>query len=220
MAEQLPYLGNHLAFTNALVQPKRQAFHYVSDSNLDWGQNDDRLETWLVATGRTAVPVDPPNPLPGEIIYHVRLLGGARYNWIRRNLQPLEHFRHSFLLFRLTPEEFSHYLADERRFAADPPAAAVCGGESMHPLADAERIVTEPQEPAGLVCLETRKPVEIVLESERGGGPVGAQDVEGLADRVARSAPTAASSLQRRPCLAANSCPSRTSPRCPRSGQA
>ncbi|MGE0452564.1 MAG: glycosyltransferase family 39 protein [Vicinamibacteria bacterium] len=176
VAEQLPYLGNHLAFTNAFVQPKRDAFRLLSDSNLDWGQNDDKLDGWLRENGRAGTPVNPPNPLPGENVYQVLVLGSPRFDWIRRNLRPVEHFRHSFLLFRLSAADFRRYLADERRFEPDARAAAACSNRPRHPPAADERIVTERAAASMLVCLEASGALEIGLESERGSalfGPLG-----------------------------------------------
>ena len=46
-AELQPYAGNALAFTSPLVQPKTQAFRYVTNSSIDWGQNDERIAAWV-----------------------------------------------------------------------------------------------------------------------------------------------------------------------------
>jgi len=176
VVEQLPYLGNQLAFTNALVQPKREAFRYLSDSNLDWGQNDDRIDGWLRDTGRAGTPVNPPSLAPGDNVYQVLALGSLRHDWLRRNLEPVEHFRHSFLLFHLKPGEFRRYLADERSFEPDARAAAACEAAPRHVPGGDERIVTEREAGSALVCLEASRPLEIALESERGSalfGPLG-----------------------------------------------
>ena len=51
LAENVPYLGNHLAFTNAAVWPKREAFRLLTNANIDWGQNDEKIAGWLAGEG-------------------------------------------------------------------------------------------------------------------------------------------------------------------------
>ena len=51
LAENVPYLGNHLAFTNAAVWPKREAFRLLTNANIDWGQNEEKIAGWLAERG-------------------------------------------------------------------------------------------------------------------------------------------------------------------------
>jgi len=131
IAENVAYAGNALAFTNVAVQPKKDVFRWISHSNVDWRQNEDRVDEYLARAGIGRERLDPPHILPGPILLHHSHAAGnlrfSRYAWVRQNLEPVRHFDHTFLLFDVSPAEFERFVDAERRLGPTPSAQAVCG---------------------------------------------------------------------------------------------
>jgi hypothetical protein len=123
VAEMLPYVGNPLSFTNLLVWPKRDAYRFVADSNIDWGQNRDRIEGWLAARGVAVSRLDPLHVLAGPNVLGVNAVAGVfdaeRYRWVRENLRPLDHLGHTYLLYDVSEEDLLRSLDAQRRSTSD-----------------------------------------------------------------------------------------------------
>ena len=104
LAENAAYLGNHLAFTSAAVWPKREAFRLVTNSNIDWGQNDEKIGGWLADAGLGAAARDPVHALPGDDVFDLNQLAGVgkfrQHLWLREHLSPRAHFGHTHLWTR------------------------------------------------------------------------------------------------------------------------
>ena len=130
VAENVPYLGNPLAFTNAAVQPKRDAYRLLADSNIDWGQNRERLPGWLAEREWNAARVDPVHVLPGRNVIGLNALAGVfdfeQYRWVREHLEPGGHLGHTYLWYLVDDETFNRFLYDSRRLVPDALASAVC----------------------------------------------------------------------------------------------
>jgi hypothetical protein len=146
LAEAAPYLGNPLSFTNALVWPKREAFRLIADSNLDWGQNRDKIDGWLAARGVPPARLDPVQLLPGVNVFSVNTLAGVfafeRHRWARENVSPIEHLGHTYLLLDVEQEEHERFMNETRRLSPEPVATALCGD-------GAGRTLLEPRAPLG-----------------------------------------------------------------------
>lgn len=108
------YLGNPLAFTNAAVWPKSEVFRLMADSNLDWGQNRDKIDGWL---GEKRARLDPAQLLPGTNILSVNVLAGVkggfeRQRWLRENVTPKGHLGHTYVWFELDPELYMRFRSE------------------------------------------------------------------------------------------------------------
>jgi predicted small integral membrane protein len=130
LAENAMYLGNPLSFTNAAVWPKRQVFRLTADSNLDWGQNRDKIQGWLAERGIRASRLDPVHLLPGHNVMSVTNVAGLfdfrRFRWLREHADPTEHLGHTYLRFDVPYETYDAYMDDERTLAPPPLAAELC----------------------------------------------------------------------------------------------
>jgi hypothetical protein len=177
LAEAAPYAGNPLSFTNALVWPKREAFRFVADSNLDWGQNRDKIDGWLAARGIPQARLDPVQLLPGPNVFSVNELAGVfdfeRQRWAREHLAPQEHLGHTYLLLDVEPQDHDRYMDEARRLLPDPAAAALCAGETGSPLAPGSPISferTRPPEARGawLACVTTEAGADVGYRSLAG----------------------------------------------------
>jgi hypothetical protein len=142
LLESIAYVGNPLSFTNSLVWPKRDAYRYVADSNIDWGQSRDRIDGWLAERGIPQARLDPVHVLAGANVFGLNVLAGVfdadQHRWVREHLQPVEQLGHTYLVYDVSFEEFWRFLDAERRWSPDPYAAQVCAssrGESLTPPA-------------------------------------------------------------------------------------
>jgi hypothetical protein len=104
--ENALYWGNPLSFSNAAVWPKRNAYRLMADSNLDWGQNRDKIAGWLEERGIDEARLDPAELLPGTNVLSVNVLTGVkggfeRHRWLRENVTPTRELGHTYLWFEL-----------------------------------------------------------------------------------------------------------------------
>ena len=138
------YSGNLLAYTNIFVQPKAEAYRFLADSNIDWGQNRDKLSQWLEQAGISHAPVDPPHILPGVNIFSLNELAGVWWNfdehkWARDNLRPTTHYGYTFIRFDVDQEKFASFLRDERTLKVPSLLPDQCrNSEPYQPLAAIE----------------------------------------------------------------------------------
>jgi 4-amino-4-deoxy-L-arabinose transferase-like glycosyltransferase len=187
-AENAMYAGNPLSFTNAAVWPKRQAFRLVSDSNLDWGQNRDKIERWLKDARARTTALDPVHVLPGHNTFSVNALAGLwsfeQHRWLREHADPLGHYGHTYVWFEVEDGLYYRFLGEQRRLAADPAAAAdVCADaddtERLGPGARPPFSVSGQPQPGEvwIACVSTRKGAQFGLRALKGHarfGPCGA----------------------------------------------
>jgi 4-amino-4-deoxy-L-arabinose transferase-like glycosyltransferase len=130
LAESLFYLGNPLSFTNAAVQPKRLVYRLTADSNLDWGQNRDRIGPHLVRVGAGHTHLEPHHIVPGHNTLAVNALAGVfgedRHRWVRENLRPSGHFLHTYLWYEIDVATYTRFLSEARRLAPQPFGSSAC----------------------------------------------------------------------------------------------
>ena len=183
LAENAAYLGNPLSFTNAAVQPKRLAYLLLADSNIDWGQNRERIDDWLAAREWNAARVDPVHILPGRNVIDLNLVAGVgdfeQYRWLREHLRPGGHLGHTWLWYWIDDDTFNRFLYDARRRAPDPFAGTVCpasldytrqsnGGETPFSLFRMPR----PDE-TWIACAEVRRDTDVGFRVAKGAADVG-----------------------------------------------
>lgn len=177
VVENLLYLGNPLAFTNAAVWPKSQVFRLIADSNIDWGQNDDRYQVWLRDAG-AQIHFEPAHILPGTNAFRLNTVAGvqdfARHRWLRENLDPVRHLGHTLLLFEVAEAQFDRFLAEERLLQPSPAAAGLC-----NPLPVPKRVV-EPRDSGG-IAVSLPKGVAIACLDAPEGADVGIEGLRGAA---------------------------------------
>jgi hypothetical protein len=171
LAEQLPYAGNHLAFSNALVWPKRDAWRVMADSNLDWGQNDDKALAWMQASGRPSSRLNPPHLVPGENVVSATAFVFGNHGWARRHLRPSAHFRHTYLVFEMDEARFARMLDEERRLP--PETAPECAAAPLRPLADGAPLELEEGARVGLVCARASAEADLGITAASGAALVG-----------------------------------------------
>ena len=92
LCENLLYWGNPLAFTNAAVWPKRSVWRLMAGSDVDYGQDRERIGRWLVKARAAQTKLNPAHILPGHNTVNLNAFVGLgdpeRYRWLRENLPP------------------------------------------------------------------------------------------------------------------------------------
>jgi hypothetical protein len=178
VAENAMYFGNPLAFTNAAVWPKRDVYRLMADSNVDWGQNRERIERWLARASASTSALDPVHIVPGHNTIDLNLLAGLwdfeRFRWVREHLRPAGHFGHTYLWYDVDNTAFDEFLAAARRLEAGSADAQLCPeAVTLARVEAGERLpLALDRNPAAgdtfVLCVENRKPLELALKVRDG----------------------------------------------------
>ena len=181
LAENLPYAGNSLAFTSPLVQPKEQAYRFLTNSSIDWGQNDEKVQPWLVEqrAAHPGQPVvwEPTHIRPGWNVVGLNSLAGAgspgQFRWLREHRRPEGHFRHTYLWFTIDPATYERFLEEDRRLSPRPVDRDICApGATLVPLEPASWRAFPPtprDRNAWVVCARTAAGADLALVGEKTG---------------------------------------------------
>ena len=183
VAENAAYLGNPLSFTNVAVQPKRDAYRWIADSNIDWGQNRERIQDWLAERDWNAARVDPVHLLPGRNVIGLNALTGVfgfeRYRWVREHLEPGGHLGHTYLWYLVDGETFNRFLYDTRRLVPEAFAPTVCPDSLEYTVQPngtevpfVLRRMPRPNE-TSVGCVVARRDTDVGFKVTRGAAEVG-----------------------------------------------
>jgi len=108
----LSYFPYYITYFNELVLDKRTTYKYLSDSNLDYGQDRYQLDAYLEKHPGTLTDVD--RPQAGNFIIAANKLTGValgitsdptQYEWLRKNFTPLDTVANYYFIFKISPEE-------------------------------------------------------------------------------------------------------------------
>jgi hypothetical protein len=106
------YYPNFLAYFNEIVWDRRTTYRYLADSNLNWGQSDEYLRSWL--EDHVDAVLDPPTPTAGLIIVDPNKLDGVpkiqqadEFAWLRDNFDPVDIVANTYPVFRVTPADLA-----------------------------------------------------------------------------------------------------------------
>jgi Dolichyl-phosphate-mannose-protein mannosyltransferase len=180
--ETLPYAGNDLAFTNALVLPKKDAFKYIAGSSLDYGQNEEKVGPWLKGQPWKNPHFEPNHVRPGINVIGVNALTGVAtdrpHRWLREHVEPLGHFRHSYLWFDVDAATYERLLEEDRHLTASPEDAAACAGGQGHSVDPAtwKHFPRQKGTRAWRVCFEAGARVDVGLIDKGGGLNLGRRE--------------------------------------------
>lgn len=110
----LSYFPYYLSYFNEFVWDRKQAYKYLADSNLDWGQGRNELDQYLLS--HPDAVYKPRKVRSGHIIVRVNDLVGVtgdpkQYAWLRNNFEPVDTIAHAYLVYKIFPEEISALCA-------------------------------------------------------------------------------------------------------------
>ena len=105
-ASTLSYFPHFIPYFNELVPDRREAYHILAHSNLDWGQSEWYLSDYVEKHPWTIV--EPGQPTSGRIVVGANKLLGiigdpSTYAWLRDNFDPIDTVAYSYLVFDVTP---------------------------------------------------------------------------------------------------------------------
>jgi hypothetical protein len=108
VVSMLSYYPHFLAYFNELVPERTQAYRFLADSNLDWGQYGDYLEEYRRREPGSVF--EPDKPVAGTILVRANMLVGVvgdpnRFRWLRERFRPVGHIGYGILVYRVTPAE-------------------------------------------------------------------------------------------------------------------
>jgi len=162
--ENALYAGNPLSFTNAAVWPKRNAFRLMSDSNIDWMQNHDKIAGWLAERGLPQSSLNPPHIVPGDNVFSVNVAAGAyrfeQHRWLREHLDPKDHLGHTYVWFQVDQAAYERFMSEARRLSPTPAAAALCdeGALTRVPAGSRTQVrLSETPGEAWIVCVRAER---------------------------------------------------------------
>lgn len=94
----------YLGYFNVLIGARSNAYQYLADSNLDWGQDSFALWAWERAHQGQAYALEPYFPARGLVIVRVNdylgIIGPEAYEWLRNSGAPVvETIGDSYLVF-------------------------------------------------------------------------------------------------------------------------
>jgi hypothetical protein len=104
------YFPNFLPYFNEIVWDRSQAYRFLADSNVDWGQSSDELSEYLSAHPEAVYA--PEGIQPGHIVVSVNQLTGVQgdpktYQWLRDNFEPVDTISYAYLIYRISPDEIA-----------------------------------------------------------------------------------------------------------------
>lgn len=178
LLENAAYFGNPLAFTNAAVWPKRLAYRVVADSNIDWGQDRERIRARIARARAGHTILEPLHVLPGHNTLDLNVVAGVfdfeRHRWLREHMAPGGHFGHTYLWYQVGNDAFDRFLDDTRRLRPEPWVTTPCPPdlplEHQPPGARVGfTLHTQPRAGDGWsVCVETRRGVDFGFRLRKG----------------------------------------------------
>jgi len=94
---------NYIAYTSEWLWPKKNAYLYLSDSNLNWGQRQKKIQSILQM--HPEYIFEPDKPVTGLIVVDINKLTGIiekdKFSWLRDNYKPEEVIEGTYLLFNV-----------------------------------------------------------------------------------------------------------------------
>ena len=100
------HFPHYISYFNEIVWDRKQAYRFLADSNIDWGQNRYYLERYTI--GHPDAILRPGAPITGTVVVAVNDLVGVwdpdKYRWIRDNHEPVGHIAFSYLVYEI-PED-------------------------------------------------------------------------------------------------------------------
>ena len=123
---------HYLAYFNELAGGPANGWRWLIDSNLDWGQDDERVRRLAAARGSGGVLFDPSGPVAGRIAVGVSNLVGRdpaaarRHAWLRDNFRPIATIGYSWKVFDVGEADLARCCAQlPRAWVIDDLAADV-----------------------------------------------------------------------------------------------
>ncbi len=168
LAERAPYWGDPIAFTNLSVWPKSRAYWYTADSNLDWGQNRDRVARYAREMGQAFI-LDQAGITPGLFVVAANDLAISNrrdsYRFLVEHEVPAVPVGFTHFAFSVTGERFDEYMNAERTVSPLMLSDQACAPPLVHYPPGAQIPFEQTLSPGAgrlfLVCVTSRKGADL-----------------------------------------------------------
>lgn len=102
------YHPYYLSYFNEIVWNRMDAYKYLADSNVDWGQGKNELDQYL--STHPGALYHPNRVRSGRLVIRINDLVGVtqnpeKYAWLRDNFEPVEEIAYSYLVYKISQEE-------------------------------------------------------------------------------------------------------------------
>jgi len=102
------YYPHYLSYFNEFIWDRKTAYKYLADSNLDWGQNLNYLNQYLIA--HPDANYEPSKIVAGHIVVSANDLVGVQadpeeYRWLRENFEPVGTIAYSYLIYNVSSND-------------------------------------------------------------------------------------------------------------------
>ncbi|MEZ5591437.1 MAG: glycosyltransferase family 39 protein [Gammaproteobacteria bacterium] len=118
----ISYYPYYIPYFNELVFDRKQAYKILADSNINFGQDEYRLKTYLEQN--PDVILQPQQPVIGKVIVDINFLMSVFPNnnlaWLRENFQPVAHMSYSHLIYNITTDQYHKLLEESPYYFPDP----------------------------------------------------------------------------------------------------
>jgi len=101
----------YIPYFNELVGGPKNGYHWLTDSNVDWGQDRDYVREVYARRSPVKVWIEPDGPIAGRIAVRLTNLVG-RYDWLREHFRPVELVHDSWAVFDLRQDEIERCCAE------------------------------------------------------------------------------------------------------------
>jgi hypothetical protein len=100
----------YIPYFNELVGGPRNGFHWLVDSNLDWGQDSEYVREVYARSSPVRVWIEPEGPIAGRVA--VRLTNLVfHYGWLHQHFRPVELVHDSWGVFDLDQRQIERCCA-------------------------------------------------------------------------------------------------------------
>jgi len=102
----------YIPYFNELIGGQRNGYRWLTDSNLDWAQDDDYMREVYARRSPVRLWIEPGGPIAGRVAVGLRTLV-PRHPWLRDHFQPLALVHGSWAIFDVTAEQIERCCAGE-----------------------------------------------------------------------------------------------------------
>ncbi len=101
----------YIPYFNELIGGQRNGYRWLTDSNVDWGQDNRYVREVVARHSPVPVWVEPGGPIAGRVAVGLTPLI-TRHAWLRDHFQPAALVHGSWALFDVTAEQIERCCAD------------------------------------------------------------------------------------------------------------
>ncbi len=103
MGASLSVWPHYLEYFNRFAGGPGNGYRYLSDSNLDWGQDRELLQNYL-ALSSDPVTVNPQNPGNGRIAVNTNRIISGKYAWLKK-YKPVDRVAYTWFIYDITGQD-------------------------------------------------------------------------------------------------------------------